>query len=79
MISMTSAGALANGRLQGRAQVLVASHYYSLNNATYIINVIINIIIIIIVDNIIINTNITNTPGLRYKIPVFSDPAPGKS
>ena len=21
----------------------------------------------------------TNTPGLRYKIPVFSDPAPGKS
>ena len=21
----------------------------------------------------------SNTPGLRYKIPVFSDPAPGKS
>ena len=25
------------------------------------------------------DTNNINTPGLRYKIPVFSDPAPGKS
>ena len=25
------------------------------------------------------NTNSNTTPGLRYKIPVFSDPDPGKS
>ena len=36
-------------------------------------------IIIIMIIVIMVNNENSTTPGLRYKIPVFSDPDPGKS